>query len=103
MKRLVLFLWVLILLLDAAGDGFIGNYKSAAPEYLLTSVSASHRGDIQPSKSEFGRHFVTFALLVTCSLQITRHSLRQSMAFEVPHPGKIPLFSHLCSSGGLPL
>jgi hypothetical protein len=42
MKRLIIFLWVLILLLGAAGDGFIGNYKSVAPDYLLTSVAANH-------------------------------------------------------------
>lgn len=103
MKRPILFLWVLILLLSAAGDGFIGNCKSAAPDYSLTSVAVNHRSDIQPSKNEFGRHFLTVVLLVMYSLQMSRHSLRQTMMAEVPHPGKITLFSHLCSSGGLPL
>ena len=103
MKRLILFLWVLILLLPAAGDGFIGNYKSVAPDYSLASVAVNHRSDIQPSKSDFGRRILTVALQVTHSLQISRHSLFESVTEEAPHPGKITLCSHLCSSGGLPL
>jgi hypothetical protein len=103
MKRLIIFLWVLILLLAAAGDGFVGNYKSVAPDYLLTSVATNHRGDQQLRKSESGRRILTVALLVTYSLQMCRHSLYQSVTAEVPHPGKITLCSHLCSSGGLPL
>ena len=103
MKRLIIFLGVLILLLAAAGDGFVGNYKSVAPDYLLTSVATNHRGDQQPSKSEFGRRILTVALLVMYLLQMSRHSHYQSVTAEVPHPGKITLCSHLCSSGGLPL
>ena len=103
MKRLIIFLWVFILLLDAAGDGFIDNYKSVAPDYLLTSVAANHRGDLQLRKSEFGRRILMVALLVTYSLEMSRHSLYQSVTAEVPHPGKITLCSHLGSSGGLPL
>lgn len=103
MKRLIIFLGVLILLLAAAGDGFVGNYKSVAPDYLLTSVAANHRGDLRPSKSEFGRRILTVALLVTYLLEMSRHSPYQSETAEVPHPGKITLSSHLCSSGGLPL
>lgn len=103
MKRLIIFFWVVILLLAAAGDGFIGNDKSVAPDYLLTSIAANHRGDQQPIKSEFGRRILTVALLVTYLLQVSRHSSYQSLKAEVPHPGKITLCSHLCSSGGLPL
>jgi len=103
MKRLILFLWVLILLFYAAGDGFIDNYKSGAPDYLLTSVAANHRVDQQLRKSEFGRRILTVALLVTYSLQMSRHSPYQSVTSEVPHPGKLILCSHLGSSGGLPL
>ncbi len=103
MKRLIIFLWVLILLLAAAGDGFIDNYKSVSPDYLLTSVAANHRGDQQSSKSEFGRRLLMIALLVTYLLQMSRHSSYQSATDQVPHPGIITLYSHLCSSGGLPL
>ena len=103
MKRLIIFLGVLILLLAAAGDGFVSNYKSVAPDYLLTSVAATHRGDQQLRKSEFGRRILTVALLVTYLLEMSRHSPYQSETAEVPHPGKITLCSHLCSSGGLPL
>ena len=103
MKRLIIFLGVLILLLAAAGDGFVGNYKSVAPDYLLTSVATNHRGDQQPSKSEFGRRILTVALLVMYLLQMSRHSHYQSVTAEVTYPGKITLCSHLCSSGGLPL
>jgi len=103
MKRLIIFLGVLILLLAAAGDGFVSNYKSVAPDYLLTSVAANHRGDQQLRKSEFGRRILTVALLVTYLLLVSRHSSYQSLTAEVPHPGKITLCSHLCSSGGLPL
>jgi hypothetical protein len=103
MKRQIIFLGVLILLLAAAGDGFVGNYKSVAPDYFLTSVATNHRSDQQPSKSEFGRRILTIALLVPYLLQMSRHSSYQSLTAEVPHPGKITLCSHLCSSGGLPL
>ncbi len=102
MKRLILLLWVLILLLNAAGDGFIGKDKSVAPDYSLASVAANHRSDIRPSKSDLGRRVLSVALLVTYSLQMSRHSLCQAVTEEAPYSGKITLCSHLCSSGGLP-
>ncbi len=103
MKKLILFLWVLILLLNAASDGFIGTYKSVAPDSPLAAVAANHRGDQQPSRAEFGRRILAVVLLVTYLLRMSRYSLCQSVAADVPHPGKITLSSHLCSSGGLPL
>jgi len=103
MKRLIFFLVVLILLVDAAGDGFIDNYKSSAPDYLLTSVAANHRADQQLRKSDSGRRNLMVALLVTYLLMMSRYSQYQSVTAEVPHVGKIILCSHLCSSGGLPL
>jgi hypothetical protein len=103
MKRLILFTWVLILLLYAAGDGFFGNYKSVVPDQPLASVTANHRIDIQPGKSELGRRLLTVALLVIYAFKVSRHSYCQSVTAEVPHPDKITLCSHLCSSGGLPL
>jgi hypothetical protein len=112
MKRLILFLWVLLLLLYAAGDGFIGSYKSAAPEYLLASAAVKHRCDIQTDKSEFGRRFsksesgrriLTVPLQVTRSLQLSRQFSCQSVTAAVPHSSKITFCRHLSSSGGLPL
>ena len=112
MKKLILFLWVLIVLLYAAGDGFIGKYTSAAPENFLASVAVKHRCDIQPNKSElgrgifkseFGRRILTVAQQVTCSSQMPRHSFCQAATAAVPHPSKISFCRHLSSSGGLPL
>lgn len=103
MKRLIFFLVVLFLLVDAAGDGFIDNYKSDAPDYLLTSVAANHRADQQLRKSDFGRRNLMVALLVTYLLLMSRYSQCHSVTAEVPHFGKIILCGHLCSSGGPPL
>lgn len=112
MRRLILILWVLILLLYAAGDGFIGNDKSVAPEYRLASVAVKHRCDIQPDKNEFGRRIfksesgrriLSIALQVTCPLQMHRNSFCQSVTAATPHPSKITFCRHLSGSGGLPL
>jgi hypothetical protein len=103
MKRLIIFLWVLILLLVAAGDGLIGNHQIVVPDYLLTSVAANHQGDHQFRKSEFGRRNLMGSLLVRYLLQMSGHYPYPSVTAEVPHPGKITLCSHLSSSGGPPL
>jgi len=99
MKRLIIFLGVLILLLDAADDGLIGAHKCVAPDHLLTSVAADHRAD---KCDHLGQRNLTVALMVTCLLQMCRHCHYQSVTAEVLHPTKITLCSHLCSSGGLP-
>ena len=96
MKRLIICLGVLLLLLNAADDGFI------APQHLLSSVAVNHRGNQQPSNGVIGQRNVTVVLLVNYLLQISRHSYYRSVAAEVLYPDKITLCSHMCSSGGLP-
>jgi len=102
MKRLIIVLGVLILLLDAADDGFIGNHKSVAPDHLLTAIATNHQGHREPIKMVLGQRNLTVAPLVTYLLQMTRHCHYQSAEVPYPYPGKITLCSHLCSSGGLP-
>ena len=103
MERLIIFLGVLILLLDLADDGYIGKVKFVAPHNLFYSVAANQPANQKASKVVFGQGNFTVALLVTDLLEISRHSHHKSAEVEVPHPGKITLCSHLCSSGGLPL
>ncbi len=103
MKRLIIVLGVLILLLDAAEDGFVGGHKFVTPDCLLTSVAANFRSVQQASSGVIGQRNLIADPHVEHLLQMPRRSHRQSGTAEVAHPGKITLYSHLCSSGGLPL
>ena len=98
MKRLVLFILVLILLVDFAEDGYIGKVKICLPHpSTKTSVTSSSKYPV--SKQSYLSH----ELASPNFLGNPRHGDARSVIFLlVPPTLKIIYGSHLSSAGGLP-
>ena len=100
MKRLVLFILVLILMVDFTEDGYLGKVKFCPPySSSKTAVTASHgHPDSGPGQSDF-QHDLAFrqgpADLCGCEARPVK--------LQVPPTLKIMHCCHLSSSGGIPL
>jgi hypothetical protein len=98
MKRLVLFILVLILLVDFAEDGYLGKVKICLPnQSAKTSVTSSHHypgsgpSDFQP---KLGSPNVVGS---PC------HGDDRLLRLQVPPTLQIMHCCHLNSAGGIPL
>jgi hypothetical protein len=98
MKRLVLFILVLILLVDFAEDGYLGKVKTCLPnQSAKTSVTSSHHYP-GSGPSDFQHELGSPNLKGTSA-----HGEARSVSLHVPPTLQIMHCCHLSSSGGIPL
>jgi hypothetical protein len=98
MKRLVLFLLVLILLVDFAEDGYLGKVKFCPPNHSAkTSVTSSHH---HPGS---GQTNFQHELASPTVLESPYYGEAWPAGLQVPPTLHILHCCHLSSSGGIPL
>jgi hypothetical protein len=98
MKRLVLFILVLILLVDVAEDGALGKVKFCLPNHSAkTFVTSSHH--LPGSGQTDSRHELSLADVPRSPLPGNARlvTLRLPTTLQIMH------CCHLSSSGGIPL
>jgi hypothetical protein len=98
MKRLVLFILVLILLVDFAEDGYLGKAKFCLPSpSAKTSVTSFHH---HPGSGQTVFHEELGSPKVFVS---PSHGEARPASLQVPPTLQIMHCCHLSSSGGIPL
>jgi hypothetical protein len=98
MKRMVLFILVLLLMVDLAEDGYLGKVKFCLPCHSAkTSVTSSHHNPCS-GQGDFQHELASPE--VTGSI---RHGEAKPVRLQVPPTLQVIHCCHLSSSGGIPL
>jgi hypothetical protein len=100
MKRVGMLILALLLLLDLAEDGFLGNVKFCLPTLSAKiAVTASHNHpDSSPGQGDF--HHEPGA---SDGPKSPRYNVARSVSLQVLPTLQIMQCCHLSSSGGIPL
>jgi hypothetical protein len=104
MKRLLIILGVVLLLLDLADDGFLGQRQYINPKCLSHSCfTSTNYPDLKDAKACPGQEDCQGGLLSTDSSAVPHQFPGHLLGPEVQHTLRIIDLCHSGSSGGMPL